>query len=857
MSELCVDLAIPNTVDKLFTYRVPASLAGLARPCVRVLAPFGKRTVVGVIVGSNTVPAAAVKLRPLIDIIDAAPIIPDELFQLAQWIAQYYFAPLGDVLKSILIPDMISPGKRMVRLVNAGADTAAGRPLLPSKQTKILRHLHEHGPLEISQLKKLAGAGSLYGELNKLVGQNIVRIDEQISHRSILPTYEYDITLTEEQRAAINLGLTQTNNRLGPGQISLMRFLAGQSASSAPISVSEALKVAGCTMSTLRSLERRNFLKLNRREVNRFERERELEPALEMIETPLNGDQREALTTIRCGMSRDTFAAYLLHGVTGSGKTHIYIEAVRETLDRGKNAIVLVPEISLTSQIVNRFRRRFGRQVVAFHSKMSHGERSDAWRLMRAGTYRVVIGPRSAIFAPLNNIGLIVVDEEQEAAYKQFDQSPRYHARDVAVVRGRGCNALVILGSATPSVESYANALGGKYTLLELPNRVDGAKLPEVTVVDMTAERKHTIALLRKQREAEIEKNKGGVIPPFTPHTFSMISDLLKTRIEDRLNKKEGIILLQNRRGYSSFVECPECGFVEMCERCSITLTYHRVQHHLRCHYCGFTKTPVDRCPTCGGVDVRYRGIGTQRVEDELGRLFPEARILRMDLDTTSRTKSHERILRTFSEGAADILIGTQMVAKGLDFSRVTLVGVISADTQMLLPDFRSSERTFQLLTQVAGRAGRSLLEGEVVIQTFLADHESLRHVPRHDFVSFYHDELDHRKELRYPPFAQLVKIEFKGKKEAAVTRAASEFSSHLRKSIQPGSILGPAPAVIEKIQGMHRRHLVIKSLKSEDPGGHKLHRAVAAALRAYKESPVGRSASVNVLVDVDPVGMM
>jgi primosomal protein N' (replication factor Y) len=422
----------------------------------------------------------------------------------------------------------------------------------------------------------------------------------------------------------------------------------------------------------------------------------------------------------------------------------------------------------------------------------------------------------------------------------------------VAIVRARGVGAVVLLGTATPSLESYANVEAGKYALLELPERVDDASLPAIMVVDMTEERKRKFELFRQSRKEEFIAGREAAKANKRSFDFGPISDLLAEHITDRLERKEGIILLQNRRGFAPFVECPDCGYVAMCDRCNISLTYHMAQEHLRCHYCGNVKPPPELCPDCRSSDIRYRGFGTQRVEEELQRLYPEARILRMDLDTTTGRGSHDRILRKFSEGEADILLGTQMVAKGLDFSRVTLVGVISADTQMLLPDFRSAERTFQLLTQVAGRAGRSALAGEVVIQTCQPGHYALRHVLMHDFKAFYREEIQVRRELHYPPFSRLVLVEFRAAVEEEAIREANAFARRM-KTDPHWIMLGPASAAIQKIKGNYRWHILLKSLKETDPSGQRLHEALRRAVQPGK----GGRGSVKVVVDVDPAGMM
>jgi primosomal protein N' (replication factor Y) len=523
----------------------------------------------------------------------------------------------------------------------------------------------------------------------------------------------------------------------------------------------------------------------------------------------------------------------------------VYIEAIKHSLASGRSAIVLVPEISLTPQTVRRFRAHFADEVMTVHSRMTPSERTEVWRRAARGTCKIVIGPRSAVFAPVRNLGLIVVDEEHESSYKQFDASPRYHARDVAVVRGAQAGAVVLLGSATPSVESYANALSGKYSLLELPSRIDDVPLPAVTVVDMTAERKRLYAAAKALLPPEARS-------PLRKFQQPALSAGLRSAISDRLSRSEGVILLQNRRGFAPFVECGDCGHAEECENCQVTMTYHLSHRHLRCHYCGAVRPMPERCPACKSSDLDVKGIGTQRVEQELAATFPGARILRMDLDTTSRKGSHDRLLRKFGSGDADILLGTQMVAKGLDFPRVTLVGVISADTQMLLPDFRASERTFHLLTQVAGRAGRSTLRGEVIVQTHRPGHEVFRHVLSHDVKGFLAGELETRNELGYPPATRLVLVEARSLDEPSAHSTIERFAATLRPLTSFAQLLGPAPAVIARINRMYRWHLVIKNSRTADASGARLRHALAQAMRT-----VSAKAKVKIAIDIDPVGIL
>lgn len=831
------DIALPVPVDRLFTYRVPPELASLIGPGTRALVPFGPRTLTGVVVGFPE--TSSIKaLKAIRDIPDDTPTFSDELLKVTHWIAEYYGVPWGEVLKAATPQGFAYESKRRVTLLASEPDALASLSRAP-KQQKIIRAL-AGGPKALSALQKSLKTPGLHSELRELEQRGLIRIEEQIPEPKAKPKLETVAQLVSEYRPALDAlprGLTAKQKKV----IEILEAAKGEERAG------ELLSRAGAALSTLRTLAGKGLLTLGRREVIRRGEESEAGPPRHI---ELNAAQRSALESVLAAANAGSFAPFLLHGVTGSGKTEVYIEAIRHLLGRGKTAIVLVPEISLTPQTVRRFRSHFGDRVAVMHSQMSIGERFDAWRMARDGRVSIVIGPRSAVFAPLANLGLIVVDEEHEASYKQFDASPRYNARDVAVYRASLTNAVVILGSATPSVESYHNAETGKYRLLELPDRVDRAQLPAIEIVDMTRERKEVLAGIRKEL-----REKGGEWPKRMPQ--SSISRLLEEQIRLRLERTEGVILLQNRRGFSHVVECFECGHVERCGNCDVTMTFHSVKKHLRCHYCGAVTRPPVTCPSCGGVDLRHHAFGTQQVHEELKQKFPDARILRMDLDTTTRKGAHSKILEQFGARQADILLGTQMVAKGLDFPHVTLVGVISADTQMLLPDFRSAERTFQLLTQVAGRAGRSALAGEVVIQTMQAGHYSLKHVLTHDYNSFYKEELAYRQELEYPPFSRIVLVEFSGKVEVEVQAAAQKFGQILKKEgvERTSRLLGPADAAIPKVRNRFRKFILLKNSKLKDPGARNVHAALARAREKIEEELKRRK--VGMVVDVDPQGAM
>ena len=501
----------------------------------------------------------------------------------------------------------------------------------------------------------------------------------------------------------------------------------------------------------------------------------------------LTTDQENVVEKV---LENTKFKPYLLHGVTGSGKTEVYMELIEDALNKGKSSIMLVPEISLTPQMVERFQKRFGDNIAALHSALSDGEKYDEWRRIARGEASIVIGARSAIFAPLKNIGMIIIDEEHSDSYKQGDSNPRYSAKDIAMFRGEYHDCPVILGSATPSLEVMARAQKGVYEYLSLPNRVNGKKLPLVRIIDMNE---------------EIKKSKGH------------FSRNLITSINDKLEKGEQVILLLNRRGYASFVTCKNCGYTFKCPNCDISLTYHKSSNTMRCHYCGYGTKVYDTCPECKEKAISDLGVGTQKIEEELGDIFPDARILRMDFDTTSRKGAHEKMIKSFKNHEYDILLGTQIVAKGLDFSNVTLVGVINADTSLNIPDFRSSENTFSLLSQVAGRSGRSEKSGEVIIQTFNPDHYAISYTKMHDYMGFYNKEMEIRKTLKYPPFYYLCYIKISGKDMEYISKEADKIKRALVRNLLNTSILGPTPSTIFRVNNIYRFGIILKYKKEDN----------------------------------------
>ena len=813
-----------SPVEGPFTYAVPPALDADAVPGARVVVPFGRRVLTGVVVPGEPDPAAAAKAKPLLDVLDARPALTPELLGLTRWVADYYQCSWGEAVKAALPSGTEVESRRVATALVAPEawPDADGRAVLQALADA-------GGALKTAALAEALGRSSApQALLRRLEAGGAITVAQELQAARARPRVELHLRLADGVDGSAADGLR------GERQRALVAHLA---AADAPVRQAEALRASGASSSAVKGLVARGLVVAEPAEVERAADGMARAPLPPAADLALHPSQRAALGAIAGAIDGGEAATFLLRGVTGSGKTEVYLRALRAARARGQSAIVLVPEIALTPQTVRRFRAHFGDAVAVLHSRMSPGERLDAWTRIRDGRYPIVIGPRSAVFAPVERLGLIVVDEEHESSYKQFDPAPRYHARDVAVLRAHRAGAACVLGSATPSLESVANAAAGKYVRLDMPERVpvarpDGtrapAPLPPVRIVDLA-------------REREIRRLKGA------------LSDPLRTALQGRLDRGEQAILLLNRRGYAPVLTCDACGHTPQCRDCDVSLTLHRTNHTLRCHYCGRAEREPRRCPNCGQDELSLLGSGTQRVEEELAEVLPEARVLRMDLDTTGRRGAHRRLLERFGRGDADVLLGTQMVAKGLDFPRVTLVGVVNADTGMLLPDFRASERTFQLLSQVAGRAGRHDLPGEVLIQTRNPEHPALRFAAAHDTAGFVAHEMAERCETAFPPYARLVTVEAKGPYERSTHALARQFADALRLEAGrlPGAeVLGPVAASVTKVKGFWRVHVHLRSPRTLPT--QALTGAVGAALGAIKAPPRGHRLNV----DVDPVGL-
>ncbi|MCF8243205.1 MAG: primosomal protein N' [Melioribacteraceae bacterium] len=803
-----------------FTYSIPKELSESVSIGMRVVVSFGKRTLTGFVVGISETTDIKEKVKPIKDALDELPIFTKESIEFYKWISNYYLSSLGEALRNSVPYGTDVESKRKIV-----ADKVFCKELLENEKkktsvkAKLLEVLSEKEVTKISYLQKATGKKNIYTALRMLEKEGAISILNEIE--------DAKVRVKKQKHAAIAKPLDDIYKVIpeiesnSPKQVVLLLELLSHK--NEDVLLSDLLKKTKAHQSSATSLEKKGLIKIFDKEIDRVY----IETYKEKHQTfELTGDQKIIVDEVGEKIDQKKFESYLLYGVTGSGKTQVYIELTKKAIENKKTALILVPEISLTPQITSRFFNNFGERVTVLHSRMSLGERYDSWRGIVSGKYTVVIGPRSALFAPLNHIGVIVVDEEHDSSYKQWDMVPKYHARDAAIVRAKFSGCPVVLGSATPSIESMYNANSGKYKLLQLKNRIDDAKLPSIRLIDVTS--------LKKKNLMQ-----------------NIFSKPLLDAIDQRVKKKEGVIILQNRRGFSTQVYCEDCGEIEMCPDCSVSMVHHIDKNIMRCHYCGITKSVPRACSNCGSIAMKFFGTGTQRVEDELEYYFPSIKLERVDSDSMSKKGKLGIILNQFGKGEIDVLIGTQMVSKGLDFANVTLVGVISAETTLWLPDFRADERTFQLLTQVAGRSGRSKNPGEVLIQTQNQNHFVLQKVLQFDYEGFYKNELMMRERGGYPPFTRLCLIEVKDQIEEVASGAIRDFHKYLTKKKSPLEILPPTPAVIAKLKGQYRFQILIKSGKRFDPSGRIMRERVLDSFIEFNQK--SRFRDVKIYIDVDP----
>ncbi|HKR62264.1 MAG TPA: primosomal protein N' [Thermoanaerobaculia bacterium] len=796
------EVAVPVALHATLTYRIPPSLQDAVRLGSRVEVPLGpKLTTAFVVALLDTTPVDAAKIKPIRTVLDDdEPALIPEILDLCRWAAEYYIAPLGEMLKVALPANMSARGKRQAEVTGSEEMIASAleeKRILEDDLT-LLAELRKR-PLPVTELSRAA--------VERLRGAGLIAVHDRLRDAEGV-RYDRFVVLESDPGG------------LSPKQQTAVEKLQSRGGE---LSV-RALEHAGVSAAVLSALARKGVVRIERRP-----RRHTLDAFLAGLgdaETPeirYSDEQRAAIESVISSLG--TFAPFLLEGVTGSGKTEVYIEVMREVVKRGGQALLLVPEISLTPVFAARLKERFGDRIAILHSNLSPSERYDQWWRARRGEVDVAIGPRSALFTPFQRLGLIVVDEEGDGAYKQ-EETPRYNARDLAVLRAQSAKIPVVLGSATPSLESRENVTRGKYTLLRMAKRVEARPLPDVEIVD-----------LRKERGEKEDKG------------FVIFSSELKKALREVFNAGEQAILLINRRGYAPYLLCRECGHEFRCRDCSVTLTVHRRENLLICHYCGYRTKIPSKCPLCAGEVLQPIGFGTEKVEERFKRDFPDVAVEVLDRDSTRRKGSLVAILDRFRRGHLRALIGTQMLSKGHHFPNVTLTGVLNADSILGYPDFRSAEKTFYLLTQVAGRAGRGELRGKVMIQTAFPTHYAIQHALRHDYESFYEAEIEFRRMFHYPPVTSMIAILFRGENLGSVERAATDSGRMLEEAVQPLAgtrIQGPAAAPLARIKGVWRYQILLRS-----PQRTALRRAVEAVLLPRKWK------GVDVAIDVDPINIL
>ncbi|MEK1487214.1 primosomal protein N' [Staphylococcus aureus] len=801
IAKVIVDVA-SKSVDYKFDYIIPEQLESVIQPGVRVIVPFGPRTIQGYVMEVTAEPDAQLdvsKLKKIIEVKDIQPELTSELIALSEWMGSTHVIKRISMLE-VMLPSAIKAKYKKAFKMKDDIE-------LPSA---LLQKFDKHGYYYYKDAQKNNDIQLLMKLLKDDIVEEKTILTQNITKKTkravrVIEGYHPDEVLAKLEKVV--------------KQYDLYAYLSEEQHKTIFLTDIEDM---GFSKSSLDGLIKKGY-------VEKYDAVVERDPFKDRVfeqesKQQLTEDQYKAYEAIKAKIVSQEQETFLLHGVTGSGKTEVYLQTIEDVLSQGKQAMMLVPEIALTPQMVLRFKRRFGDDVAVLHSGLSNGERYDEWQKIRDGRARVSVGARSSVFAPFKNLGLIIIDEEHESTYKQEDY-PRYHAREIAQWRSEYHHCPVILGSATPCLESYARAEKGVYHLLSLPNRVNQQALPEIDIVDM--------------REELSEGNR------------SMFSKDLREAIQLRLDRQEQVVLFLNRRGYASFMLCRDCGYVPQCPNCDISLTYHKTTDLLKCHYCGYQETPTNQCPNCESEHIRQVGTGTQKVEELLQQEFEDARIIRMDVDTTSKKGAHEKLLTEFEKGNGDILLGTQMIAKGLDYPNITLVGVLNADTMLNLPDFRASERTYQLLTQVAGRAGRHEKAGQVIIQTYNPDHYSILDVQKNDYLTFYRQEMEYRKLGKYPPYYYLINFTISHKEMKKVMEASQHVHKILLQHLtEKALVLGPSPAALARINNEFRFQILVK-YKSE-PG---LLQAIQFLDDYYHEKFIKEKLALKI--DIDPQMMM
>ncbi len=820
---LIAEVILPLPIKSNFSYTVPDEWKTQAVPGKRVLVAFGKGKIYTGIIkhisNEATSPvSSAYKLRPLEEILDDLPLLPPRQMSMIEWISYYYMCTEGEVIKAA-VPTGLKPESVLrIGLPEHMAEIPASTwEQIDDKSFLLLEALSLQPVLTLEEVVAIMGLKNPILRLKKLESQGHIRLYQEVEEGAKPKTRR---TLRLSAAYQSSEALEKVFEQLNPKHENLLMFVVSAFFQGKNVPRAEAMKQQGVSPAILNALIKKGYLEEYEKIIERLPDDGLNEPIKEIT---LNAPQQTALAAIH-----ESFEAYpgkpvLLHGITGSGKTHLYISLMKEAIARGEQVLYLLPEITLTKQIIERVKAEIGPRIGVYHSRFSDSERVEIWQKCLAGAYDVVIGVRSAIFLPLSHVGLMVVDEEHDDSFKQQEPAPRYNARDVAVYMAHKTGAQVILGSATPALETFFNAESGRFTYVNLDQRALAGSLPSLSVIDM-----------RKARKAKAVKG--------------WFSQELLTSIEETLARKEQVILFQNRRGYSPFLICENCGHVPQCIHCDISLTFHKEKNHLRCHYCGYTDFKLTPCTVCNHHTMKQQGAGTERLEEEVSLHFPNHKVARMDFDTTRGKHKFRQLIQLMEEGQVDILVGTQMVSKGLDFDRVTLVGVVNADSLLNYPDFRAFERAYQVLLQVGGRSGRRNMPGKVLIQTYDPENPVLEKLQL-PFREFYRMEVKNREDWFYPPFSRLIRIEIRHSEQAHLEQEAIRMGQVLRPALGK-SLLGPDYAMIARARNQYRMQFLIKVHRSQDP--RKLRTLLEKLISTYRE--VAPPKAVRILIDVDPV---
>lgn len=826
---LFVEILLPIPVAATFTYRVPYEFNNEVKVGQRAVVQFGKTKIMSGLIVSVTekIPEHS-NVKYLLDIIDDEPVVNEKQLQLWQWISFYYICCLGEVMQAALPSALKLSSESKILLCE---DYIIDSECLSDKEFLVVEALQIQPQLTITEVSKIIGYKKVMPLIKTMIEKKIVVMQEELQSK-YKAKYERYVRLSNTYRDEERMHELMDNlSKRAYKQLELLMafYVLGGSADN-DVLVSELLKKANANNSPLSALVEKGVFETYQKRVSRLKYYKAL---TDVASINLTEKQQEAFEEIHKGFEMEK--TVLLHGVTSSGKTELYIKLIQEALDEGKQVLYLLPEIALTEQIINRLRKYFGDRVGVYHSRYDNNEKVEIWQQVmnfrRQSTgdklidskYQIIIGSRSAVFLPFTELGLIIVDEEHDPSFKQTDPAPRYSARDLAALMSKMFHARLIMGSATPSFESYFNAKNGKYHLVTLSQRFANVEMPEIIVNDLRVETQ------RKTMQANFGK--------------TLVEAVNKT-----LEDKNQIILFQNRRGFSLRVECDHCNYIPRCINCDVSLTYHKNQNILKCHYCGFTATVPTECPSCHSTDIKMHGFGTERIEDDIQMLFPNAKTARLDLDTTRSKNSYHYILEQFQNKDTDILVGTQMVTKGLDFDDVKTVGILNADNILSYPDFRAYERAFQLMEQVSGRAGRKGSKGNVVIQTYQPYHPVILNVIKHDYINFYEEQMPIRRQFNYPPFSRLILIRMKDVDNERLDKAANKLVSMLRPSLR-NSILGPEYPVVSRIKNLYIKQMIIKVNKEFNIS--KIKDFIKKTIDDFKHN--NEFKSVKIQIDVDP----